>query len=104
MKLTTSQWRAVNTGMPISCAISSAICSFHCCGSVRKPSASTSTLVSAIMVAVISFSLAHGDLKTLLAGGRHCRSNERDVTPGQERVPVNGLEEQLREVVEPRLA
>src|SRR5438876_12069976 len=104
MKLTTSQWRAVNTGMRISCAISCAIWSFHCCGSVRKPSASTSTLVSAIIVAVISFSLARVDWNLFLAEGWHRRAEAGDLPPGQQRVPVDPLEHQLAQVVEPGLA
>jgi hypothetical protein len=56
MNLTTSQCLSVSSGTPFSAAIASAICSFHCSGVVRKPSASTSTGASAIRVMVISSS------------------------------------------------
>src|SRR6266487_5108703 len=104
MNLTTSQWRSVSAAMPFSRAICSASRSFHCCGSVRKPSASTSTLVSAIIVAVISSSLARVGRDRLLAGGGHRRADAGQLAPGQERVPVDPLERELAQVVEPRLA
>src|SRR6266516_3310112 len=100
MNLTTSQWRSLSSGMPFSHAIWSASRSFHCCGSVRKPSASTSTLVSAIIVAVISSSLARVGRGALLAEGRHRRAEARDLPPRQQRVPVDPLEHQFAEVVE----
>src|SRR6266496_5659344 len=104
MNLTTSQWRSLSSAMPFSRAICSASRSFHCCGSVRKPSASTSTLVSAIMVAVILSSLACVGGDALLAGGWHRRAEAGDLPPRQQRVPVDPLEHQFAEVVEPGLA
>src|SRR6266508_5493004 len=104
MNLTTSQWRSVSSGMPFSRAICSASRSFHCSGSVRKPSASTSMLVSAIIVAVMSSSLARVDWNVLLAEGRQRRAEAGDLPPRQQRVPVDPLEHQFAEVVEPRLA
>jgi hypothetical protein len=56
MNVTTSQWRSLSSGIPFSRAIASAIVSFHCSGSVRKPSASMSTGASAIRVRVLSSS------------------------------------------------
>src|SRR6266498_3555180 len=102
MNLTTSQWRSLSSGMPLSRAISSASRSFHCCGSVRKPSGSASTLVLAIIVAVISSSLARVGWDLLLAGCRHRLPEARDLPPWQQRVPVDPLEHQFAEVVEPR--
>src|SRR6266516_4689654 len=104
MNLTTSQCRSLNAGMPFSLAICSASCSFHCCGSVRKPSASTSTLVSAIIVVVISSSLARVGRGVFYAGGRHRRAEAGDRAPRQQCVPVDPLEHQLAEAVEPGLA
>src|SRR6266487_1572180 len=104
MNLTTSQWRSLSSGMPFSRAICAASRSFHCCGSVRKPSASTSTLVSAIIVAVISSSLARVGWDVFLAGRWHRRAEAGDLPPRQQRVPVDPLEQQLAEVVEARLA
>src|SRR6266540_5518363 len=105
MNLTTCQCRSVKSGTPFSAAIACAICSFHCSGFVMKPSASTSTGASAIRVMVISFLLDLGvDRRALLAGGRHRRADARDLAAGQQRVPVDPLEHQLAEVVEPRLA
>src|SRR6266545_5306341 len=100
MNLTTSQWRSLSSGMPFSRAIRS----FHSCVSVRKPSASMSTLVSAIIVAVISSSLARVGRDMFLAGGWHRGSEAGDFPPRQQCVPVDPLEQQLAEVVEPRLA
>src|SRR6266496_2220550 len=91
--------------MPFSVAIASAICWFHCSGLVRKPSGSTSTGASAIRVMVIVGLLCSGvDGGLLLAGGRHRRSDAGDLAAGQERVPVDPLEGELAEVVEPGLA
>src|SRR6266571_3915409 len=104
MNLTTSQWRSVSSGTPFSRAICSASCSFHCSGLVRKPSLSTSTLVSAIRVAVISSSLARVRVNVLLAGAWHCRPQAGDLASREQCVPVDPLEHQLAEVVEPRLA
>jgi hypothetical protein len=56
MNVTTSQCRSVSSGMPFSRAIASAIVSFHCSGSVRNPSVSTSTGALAIRVMVIAIS------------------------------------------------
>src|SRR6266542_3018922 len=103
MKLTTSQCRSVSSAMPFLRAICAASRSFHCCGLVRKPSASTSTLVSVIIVAVMSSSLARVGWDVFLAGGRHRRAEAGDLPPGQERVPVDPLEHQLAEVVKARL-
>src|SRR6266508_1529509 len=104
MNLTTSQWRSLSSAMPFSRAICSAIRSFHSCESVRKPSASRSTLVLAIIVAVISSSLARVNWNVFLAEGWHRGADAGDLPPWQERVPVEPLEQQLAEVVEPRLA
>src|SRR6266568_4607178 len=100
MNLTTSQWRSVSSAIPFSRAICSASRSFHCWESVRKPSASTSTLVSAIIVAVISSSLARVGWDALLAEGRHRRAEAGDLAPRQQRVPVDPLEHQFAEMVE----
>src|SRR5438094_4428481 len=103
MKRTTSQCRSLSSGTPFSAAIAWAICSFHCSGSVRKPSGSRSAGASAIRVMVISFPLVSGvDVCGLLAGGRHCGPDAGDLAAGQEGVPVGPLEHQLAEVVEPR--
>src|SRR6266566_8760148 len=104
MNLTTGQCRSLSSGMPFSAAIDWAICSFHCSGFVMKPSASTSTGASAIRVVVISSSLLGVNGEVFLAGGRHCRPDAWDLAAGQERVPVNPLERELAEVVEPRFA
>ena len=40
---------------------------------------------------------------TVLAGGRHRRADAGDVAAGQQDVPVEPLEHQLAEVVQPRL-
>src|SRR6266699_215023 len=101
MNLTTSQWRGVRSAMPFSRAISSPIASFHCAGSVRKPSGSTSTLRSAIIVMVISSSFLDRD-RMLLAGHGHGRPDAGDLSPRQEPVPVEPLEHELPEVVEAR--
>src|SRR5437667_3129910 len=105
MKRTTSQCRSVSSVMPFSVAIASAICWFHCSGLVRKPSGSTSTGASAIRVMVIVGLLCSGvDGGLLLAGGRHLGADARNLAAGQERVPVDPLEGELAEMVEPRLA
>src|SRR5438034_269850 len=102
MNLTTSQWRSLSSAMPFSRAICSASRSFHCRGSVRKPS--RSTLVSVIIVAVILSSLARVGGGALLAGGWHRRAEAGDLPPRKQRVPVEPPEHQFAEVVEPRLA
>src|SRR5262245_39900942 len=104
MKRTTSQWRSVSSGMPFSRAIASAICSFHCSGSVRKPSASTSTGASAMSVMVIFFLLSGRDGDVLLAPHWHGWPDSGDLPAGEQRMPVGPLEGELPEVVEPRLA
>src|SRR6266566_6265502 len=105
MNRTTSQCRSLSSGTPLAVAIAWAICSFHCSGSGRKPSASTSTEASPIRVMVIVGLLCSGvDGGALLAGGRHLGADARDLAAGQERVPVDPLEGELAEMVEPRLA
>src|SRR5512132_2002898 len=103
MKNTTSQWRSVSSGTPFSSAIASAIVSFHCSGFVMKPSPSTSTGASAISVMVISFLLSGGGggRCAFLAASRHRRADARDIASGQQGVPVDPLEQELAEVVEP---
>src|SRR6266540_1527614 len=101
MKRTTCQWRGVSSAMPASSAMPSAISSFHCSGCVRKPSASTSTALSAISTVISSsFSYSRRDS---LARGRHLRPDERQLPPRQQHVPVEPLEHELAEMVEPRL-
>src|SRR5215510_3862938 len=100
MKRTTSQWRSVSPGMPLSRAIASAIVSFHCSGLVMKPSESTSTGASAIRVMVISLLLSRGDRRLLLAALRHRWPDAGDVASGQQGVPVDPLEQQLAQVVQ----
>src|SRR6266498_5021785 len=103
MKRTTSQCRSVSSVTPFSAAIAFAIGSFHCSGLVRKPSGSTSTGASAIRVMVIVGLLCSGvDGGLLLAGGRHLGADAGDLAAGQECVPVDPLECELAEVVEPR--
>jgi hypothetical protein len=63
-----------------------------------------STLVSAIIVAVISSSLVRADRYSFLAGARHGWPDAGEFAPRQERVPVDPLEGELAEVVEARLA
>src|SRR6266487_5287934 len=105
MNLTTSQCRSLSSAIPFSAAIARAICSFHCSGLVRKPSASTSTGASAIKVMVMVFLLASGvNGGALLAGRRHRGPDAGNLAAGQERVPVDPLEHQLTEVVEARFA
>src|SRR5512132_4305190 len=105
MNLTTSQCRSVSSGRPFSAAIAWAICSFDCSGLVMKPSASTSTGASAISVmAIVCLLSGCGDGNAFLAGGRHFRADAGDLAAGQERVPVDPLEHELAEVVEPGLA
>src|SRR6266705_896544 len=105
MKRTTSQWRSVSSAMPFSAAIAAAICSFHCSGCVKKPSASTSTGASAIRVIVMSLLLSSGVGRGhSLAGSRHRRAKARKIAPRQECVPVDRLEQQLAEVIEPGFA
>ena len=67
-----------------------------------KPSESTSTGASAIrvMVMVVS-SRRDGDV---LAARRHGRADAGDVAPGEKHVPVDPLEGELAQVVDPRLA
>src|SRR4029453_10603580 len=101
MNLTTSQWRSLSSAMPFARAICSASRSFHCCGSVRKPSASPSTLGSAVIVAVILSSLARVGGGALLAGGWHRRAEAGNLPSRQQRVPVDPLEHQFAEMVEP---
>src|SRR5437868_479245 len=102
MNLTTSQCLSVSPVMPFSAAIACAICSLHCSGVVRKPSASTSTGASAIRVVVIVGLLCSGvNWGLLLSGGRHLGADAGDLAAGQERVPVDPLEGELAEVVEP---
>src|ERR671935_3220040 len=103
MKRTTSQWRSVSSAIPFSPAIASAIASFHCSGSVRKPSASTSTGASAMSVMVISSLLSRRDGQ-LLASGGHGRTDPRDLPAWEQRVPVGPLERELSEVVQSGLA
>src|SRR4249920_1819182 len=104
MNRTTSQWRSVSTGIPLARAIWPAIRSFHCPGSVTKPSASSSTLVSAITAVVISSSSWRRHGSVLLARGRHLRPEPGNLPPLQEDMPVDPLEHQLAQVVESRLA
>src|SRR5918995_3767822 len=105
MKRTTSQCRSLSSGMPFARAIASAIVSFHCSGSTRKPSASMSTGASAIRVMVIVGPPCSGvDGFALLAGCGHGRPDARDLAARQECMPVDPLEGELAEVVEPRLA
>src|SRR5438874_12850787 len=103
MNSTTSRWRGESSAMPLSRAIAAAISSFHWSACVRNPSASTSTGRSAISAVVISSSSSGGVGKSL-AGRRHRRAESRELAPREQRVPVDRLEEQLPEVVEPRLA
>src|SRR3989442_13247184 len=98
MKLTTSQCRSFSSWIPFSRAICSAICLFHWCGSVRKPSASTSTLVSAIIVAVISSSLARVDRDAFLAGGGDGGDDGGDLAAGTQCVAVKPLEQRTDDV------
>src|SRR3990172_2605190 len=100
MNLTTSQCRSVSSGMPLSRAISSAICSFHWSGWVKNPSASTSTVVSAISSVVIGSSSGRGRWDVLLARERHRRAETRNLPPRQQHVPVHPLEHELAEVIE----
>jgi len=51
----------------------------------------------------MSFLLSHVG-GSLLAGLRHRRPDARDLPAGQEGVPVEPLERELPEVVQPRLA
>src|SRR5689334_22041759 len=103
MKRTTSQWRSVSSATPFCAAIASAIRSFHWCASMRKPSPSTSTGASAIRVVVMSSSFSGGNRGALLACRRHRGADPGDLAAGQEGVPVDPLEGELAEVVEPRL-
>src|SRR5512132_2483475 len=104
MNFTTSQCRSVSSGTPFSAAIAWAICSFHCSGFVMKPSASTSTGASAISVMAIVCLLSGCGGGDAFAGCRHFRADAGDLAAGQERVPVEPLEHELAEVVEPGLA
>src|SRR6187549_1079825 len=103
MKLTTSQWRGVSSAIPLSRAIAAAICSSQSSVCVRNPSASTSTGLSAISAVVISSSCS-GRVAEPLPGARHRRPEAGNLAAGEQRVPVDRLEEQLAEVVEVRLA
>src|SRR5262245_53420779 len=104
MKCTTSQCRSVSSGTPFASAIASAICEFHSCGSVRKPSASTSTGESAISVAVILSPFSGVSRCASLSAGRHLAPDARDLPAGEQGVPVDPLEGELAEVVQPGLA
>src|SRR6266849_10328429 len=102
MKRTTSQWRSVSSAIPFSAAMAAAICSFHCSGFVKKPSASTSTGASAIKVLVIVLLLcSRVNGRHSLAGGRHRRAEPRKIAARQYCVPVDRFEQQLAQVVEP---
>ena len=83
--------------MPFSRGDLSAICSFHWPGSVRKPSASTLD-GRAGEVAVLMRAPLVG------AWAPSCGADAGDVAAGQQRVPVDRLEQQLGEVVGARLA
>src|SRR5947208_4135241 len=105
MNMMTIQCRSVSSTMPLSPAIAWAICSFHCAGVVRKPSASTSTGELAIRVMVIVLSPCSGaDWGAFLACGWHRRADTWDLPAGQQGVPVDPLEHQLAQVVESRFA
>ena len=90
--------------MPFSAAIAWAIGSFHCSGFGEE--------ALGVDVDRGVGDQGHGHLvllsgvggDALLAGGRHRRPDAGDVAAGQERVPVDPLERELAEVVEPRLA
>src|SRR5579864_5068866 len=100
MKRMTFQCASVSSSMPSRRARSGAISSVHCSGWTKKPSSLSSTTEVAMVNVDTSDLLVGWAGDPRLAGRGHRRADPRDVTAGQEAVPVEPLEHQLAEVVE----
>ena len=104
MNLTTSQCRSVSSGMPFSRG--------DRLGDLLVPLLGVGEEALGVDVDRGVGDQGHGHLVllsgvdgcVLLAGGRHRRADAGDLASGQQRVPVDPLERELAEVVEPRLA
>src|SRR5438045_1229718 len=97
MNLMTVQCAGVSVPIPARRASSGTIASVHCSGWTKNPSSFTSTGVAAYVAVVMSL-LSPG---ARLARDGQGRSDARDVSTRQQAVPVEPLEQQLAEVVEP---
>src|SRR5438067_937839 len=100
MNRITCQCALVSSSIPSRRANSGAIASVHCSGWTKNPSLLSSTAVASNVVVDMSL-LSDGN--RLLAARGHHGPDPGDVPARQQSVPIDGLEQQLAEVVEPRL-
>src|ERR1019366_943473 len=109
MNLMTCQCRSVSGPIPAAWAICGAISSVHSSGCSKNPSSLTATVWPAYVAVVMGVSssrlCAPGAVsrshRRVLAALGHWRAHAGDVPSGQQAVPVEPLEPELAEVVEP---